>query len=109
VTLRQPIPISRIRLDGGTQPRAALDFSAIEDYSEAMVAGAKFPPVTVFYDGTDYWLADGFHRVKAAYAAEHDMIECEVHQARSKRRSGTASAPIGPMDFGEPPTTSSVQ
>lgn len=80
MTLRQPIPISRIRLDGGTQPRAALDFSAIEDYSEAMVAGAKFPPVTVFYDGTDYWLADGFHRVKAAYAAEHDMIECEVHQ-----------------------------
>lgn len=74
------IPITNIRLDGGTQPRAALDFDAIEDYAEAMEAGAEFPPVTVFYDGTDYWLADGFHRVKAAYAAGHDTIVCEVHQ-----------------------------
>ena len=80
MTQAQPIPITRIRLDGGTQPRAALDFDAIEDYAEAMGAGAKFPPVTVFYDGTDYWLADGFHRVKAAYAVGHDTIECEVHQ-----------------------------
>jgi len=74
------IPIINIRLDGGTQPRAALDFDAVEDYAEAMGAGATFPPVTVFYDGTDYWLADGFHRVKAAYAAGHDTIACEVHQ-----------------------------
>lgn len=80
MTGRQPIPISIIRVDGGTQPRAELDFEAIEDYSVAMGAGARFPPVTVFYDGTDYWLADGFHRVKPVYAAGHDTIECEVHQ-----------------------------
>jgi transposase-like protein len=80
VTTRQSIPISRIRLDGGTQPRTALDFEAIEDYSEAMAAGAKFPPVTVSYDGMNYWLADGFHRVKAVYATEHDTIECEIRQ-----------------------------
>lgn len=76
----EPIPITNIRLDGGTQPRAALDFGAIEDYAEAMGAGITFPPVTVFYDGTDYWLADGFHRVKAAYAAGQDTVACEVHQ-----------------------------
>lgn len=76
----EPIPITNIRLDGGTQPRAALDFGTIEDYAEAMRAGITFPPVTVFYDGTDYWLADGFHRVKAAYAAGQDTIACEVHQ-----------------------------
>jgi transposase-like protein len=45
-----------------------------------MAAGAKFPPVTVFYDGMNYWLADGFHRVKAVYATEHDTIECEIRQ-----------------------------
>ena len=84
MTPTQAIPIARIRLDGGTQPRAALDFEAIEDYSEAMSAGAKFPPVTVFFDGTDYWLADGFHRVKAAYAAGYDTIECEVRQGTVK-------------------------
>lgn len=76
----QPLPIDGIRMDGGTQPRAVLDFDAVEDYAEAMGAGAKFPPVAVFYDGSEYWLADGFHRVKAAYAAGFDTIECELHQ-----------------------------
>lgn len=76
----QAVLIDRIRLDGGTQPRAALDFEVVEDYCQAMQAGARFPPVVVFYDGAEYWLADGFHRVKAAYAAGHDTIDCDVHQ-----------------------------
>ena len=59
------IPINSIRLDGGTQPRASIDFDTVFDYMDAMTDGADFPPVVVFYDGTHYWLADGFHRVKA--------------------------------------------
>ena len=74
------LPIASIRVDGGTQPRAVLDFDAIEDYAEEMGAGVKFPPVVVFYDGENYWLADGFHRVKAAYAAGFDTVRCDVHQ-----------------------------
>ena len=76
----EPISIANIRLDGGTQPRAALNVNAIEDYAKAMSAGAKFPPVAVFYDGEQYWLADGFHRIKAGCAAGLDVIDCEVHQ-----------------------------
>jgi transposase-like protein len=76
----ETLPIASIRVDGGTQPRAVLDFEAIEDYAEAMSGGVKFPPVTVFYDGDSYWLADGFHRVKAAYAAGFDSVFCDVHQ-----------------------------
>jgi transposase-like protein len=74
------LPIEQIRLDGGTQPRTALDFAAIDDYAEAMAAGGKFPPVVVFHDGEHYWLADGFHRVKAAFAAGFDAIDCELRQ-----------------------------
>jgi transposase-like protein len=85
MTPSQAIPIARIRLDGGTQPRAAVDFEVVEEYCEAMQAGAKFPPVVTFYDGADYWLADGFHRVKAAYAADYDTIECEVHQGTQEQ------------------------
>lgn len=74
------LPIAQIRLDGGTQPRSALDFAAIDDYAEAMAAGGKFPPAVVFHDGEHYWLADGFHRLKAAFAAGFDTIECELRQ-----------------------------
>lgn len=76
----ESIPINSIRLDGGTQPRAAIDFDAVFDYMDAMTDGAIFPPVVVFYDGTDYWLADGFHRVKAVEKAGRDEIICEMRQ-----------------------------
>lgn len=74
------LSIDQIRLDGGTQPRTALDFAAIDDYAEAMAAGVKFPPVIVFHDGECYWLADGFHRLKAAFASGFDAIDCELRQ-----------------------------
>src|ERR1035441_9441845 len=77
---RTMLAISSIRTDGGTQPRAALDFAAVDDYMDAMQAGVTFPPVTVFYDGTDYWLADGFHRRQAAFGAGLEEIGCDIHQ-----------------------------
>jgi hypothetical protein len=46
----------------------------------SMAAGAEFPPVIVFYDGTDYWLADGFHRIQATEDAGRTDVACEVYQ-----------------------------
>jgi transposase-like protein len=75
------LPIASIPIDGGTQPRAVMDYDAIDDYTDSMKdEGAQFPPVVVFYDGTNYWLADGFHRCSAAFAAELDEIECDIRQ-----------------------------
>ena len=48
-----------------------------------MLDGAVFPPVIVFHDGADYWLADGFHRVEAARKIDRKEIEAEI-------RDGTA-------------------
>lgn len=59
------IKLDKIRIDGGTQSRVAIDQLAVEDYAEAMTNGAKLPPATVFFDGAEYWLADGFHRFHA--------------------------------------------
>lgn len=59
------VSLNAIRLDGGTQSRVAIDELVVEDYAEAMLNGAKLPPATVFFDGTNYWLADGFHRFHA--------------------------------------------
>lgn len=57
--------IDLIRLDGGTQSRAQIDQTTVDAYAESIRSDAVFPPVVVFYDGKEYWLADGFHRVQA--------------------------------------------
>ena len=67
-----------IRLDGGTQPRAALCKERIAEYAENLQAGAVFPPVEVCYDGRDYWLWDGFHRVHACLAAGMEEVEANI-------------------------------
>ena len=74
------LQLIQIKTDGGTQPRAALDQFVIDDYAQAMSAGAEFPLVVVFYDGKNYWLADGFHRTKACEQAGKDLIEADVRQ-----------------------------
>lgn len=78
------IDLQKIRLDGGTQPRAALDKDLIQEYAAAMVDGDEFPPVVVFYDGTAYWLADGFHRFHAAHRIGRKEIRAEVRQGTQR-------------------------
>lgn len=72
--------LNQIRTDGGTQPRAQLDFMVIGEYAEQMIEGVVFPPVVTFFDGTHYWLADGFHRVNAAGRAGLEAISADVRQ-----------------------------
>jgi hypothetical protein len=74
------LKIDDIRRDGGTQPRASIDYQAVQDYADAMRDGAKFPPVVVFYDGSQYWLADGFHRVEAALLEGREEVAADIHQ-----------------------------
>jgi hypothetical protein len=70
-----------IRVDGGTQPRAELLIEVMEDYAEQMRGGVEFPPITVFFDGKDYWLVDGFHRLGAHQRVRPNAaIEAEVIQ-----------------------------
>jgi hypothetical protein len=74
----QQLAITAIRMDGGTQPRAAIDPEVVSAYAEAMQSGAAFPPVEVFFDGTDYWLGDGFHRVNGGITAGLATILCNI-------------------------------
>ena len=50
------LKLDRIRIDGGTQQRAKIDQATVEEYAEAYQAKASMPPVTVFWDGKEYWL-----------------------------------------------------
>lgn len=74
------VRLASIRIDGGTQSRVEIDEGVASDYAAAYRGGAAFPPPDVFYDGDEYWLADGFHRVAALRLIERDMIGCTVHQ-----------------------------
>ena len=56
------LPIAAIRIDGQTQARTNIDPDYIRELIEAIDAGDTVPPLIVFWDGEDYWLADGFHR-----------------------------------------------
>jgi hypothetical protein len=74
------IAIGKIIVDRDLQPRASIDLDAVREYAEAMKDGAEFPPVVVFFDGLNYWLADGFHRHAAALKAEMRSIRALVYQ-----------------------------
>ncbi len=78
--MAETLPLITIRMDGNTQARETLDMVVISEYAEAMKRGDAFPPVDLYFDGTNYWLADGFHRVKAATQVGQDAIAAVVHQ-----------------------------
>lgn len=74
------LPVSEIRTDGGTQPRARLNLEVVDEYAEAMLEGADFPPVTVFYDGESHYLADGYHRYEATKKIGSSTIAIDLRQ-----------------------------
>jgi hypothetical protein len=78
------IALRSIRLDGGTQPRAAIDFNVVQEYGEAIADCALLPPVTVYFDGAEYWLADGFHRWHAHEALGAVEIAADVRQGTQR-------------------------
>lgn len=74
------LALESIRTDGGTQARAHIDDANVDRYAGAMRDGAMFPPVVVFFDGADNWLADGFHRFWATQLIEGKSIEADVRK-----------------------------
>lgn len=84
-TKPQTVDIRNIRTDGGTQSRAHIDGPTVYEYAGLMRDGVEFPPIVVYYDGSDYWLADGFHRVAAHREARPGQsIRAEVFQGERR-------------------------
>jgi uncharacterized ParB-like nuclease family protein len=109
--------VDSIRIDGETQSRARISDETVAEYAEAMKAppgprpgpaqsassrlredataghaGQAWPPVTVFFDGTEYWLADGFHRLLAARRAGRKHIAADVKQGSREDAAWAACA-----------------
>lgn len=72
--------VSDIRIDGGTQIRKQLNQDKVDEYAAQMMDGEVFPPITVFFDGSSYWLASGFHRYFATKKINNETIDVDVKQ-----------------------------
>ncbi len=72
--------LSDIRIDGGTQVRAAINDATVSDYADAIERGEKLPAVIVYDDGSAKWLADGFHRWHAHKRRGSKQIAAQVEQ-----------------------------
>jgi hypothetical protein len=68
------VGLSEVRIDGGTQFRDQINQDLVKLYAEKMQEGAIFPPIKATFDGTNYWLYDGFHR----YFSIHDLGQKEI-------------------------------
>lgn len=98
--------VDSIRIDGDTQSRVRINDETVAEYAAAMLAppgpgpgpahaasaGQAWPPVAVFSDGTEYWLADGFHRLLAARRAGRKHIAAEVKQGSREDAAWAACA-----------------
>jgi len=78
------VPLARISTEAGALMRVRVIEAVVRAYAAAMIAqlaegGLRFPPIILFFDGQEYWLADGCHRVRAALKAGLTEILAEVH------------------------------
>lgn len=76
----QRLAVADIRVDGGTQLRIETDAAVVADYAEALLRGVVFPRVRVVYDGSTYWLVDGFHRLAAHKHAGIEEVLADVEE-----------------------------
>lgn len=93
------IELNKIRIDGGTQSRTAVSDEVISEYATAITDGATMPPVVVFFDGVDNWLADGFHRYHAYRKAGLPSIPATIKNGTCREAKLHAAGSNGAHGF----------
>lgn len=91
-----------IRIDGGTQMRESINQDTVAIYADGMRDSAPFPPATIYFDGSNNWLADGFHRYFASQAAGFKDLDCRI--LNGTQRDAQLYAVSANKDHGLPPT-----
>lgn len=77
VIATKTLPIDVVRIDGGTQNRD-LDLDWVESIARDIEYGDEIKNPVVFFDGKEYWLADGFHRYHATRNVKKVSLICDV-------------------------------
>jgi hypothetical protein len=83
----QRIKLTDLNLSTSTQSRFELDPETVAQYQEIWESKqADFPPCIVYQDGSQYYIADGFHRIAGLTKATLDQplvdraIACDLRQ-----------------------------
>lgn len=86
------VAVKKIRADITTQPRERMDETHAQEMAFVLLLDANDPrrkslegdcPIT-FFDGRDYHLADGFHRVRGHVIAKRATIAVEVRKGTQR-------------------------
>lgn len=83
----EPLSIDLLTIDKGTQVRVKISEETVEDYAAKLEGSKGWPfdkPIVVFHDGTDYLVADGFHRTLAAQRVNRASVPCEVRKGTAR-------------------------
>jgi uncharacterized ParB-like nuclease family protein len=72
------LSVDVINISGGTQSRLSIKEDYVEEIFEKMKDGVEYDAVTIFFDGKEYWLADGFHRYHATRKLGKASIKCRI-------------------------------
>lgn len=78
IVATKTLPMDVIRIDGGTQSREKIHTEVVDDYAAKMADGDQFPAGVAFFDGKEYWLADGFHRYHATRKNRKSSMACDI-------------------------------
>lgn len=74
------LDIGMILQDSTVCSRCEFREDVVADYASAMLQGSQFQPVLIYFDGRNYWLVDGFHRVQAQKAIGDLKVLADVWQ-----------------------------
>jgi len=72
------VKISEIRMD--FQPSENLIEETVQAYIQQLNDGEQLPPVTVRFDGQNYFLQDGFHRVEALRRLGIETVQADISE-----------------------------
>lgn len=101
------VPVAEINPDLGIQLRVGgIDARKVEEYAEHYREGRKMPAIVLFWNGENYYRADGEHRILAVRAAHLAEIEAKVFQGG--RREAKLYATGSNADFGLPRSKETV-
>lgn len=73
------LSIADIIIDPAFQIRVENSEETIQEYLEQLQAKVFLPSIDVFQIDKAYYLADGYHRLKAAILGKQKYLPCEVH------------------------------